>query len=65
VLLKRAAGLDKGSAQPNREKVGTVKKDQLREIAEMKKQDLNAASVDAAMRMIQGTARSMGIQVVD
>ena len=65
VLLKRAAGLDKGSAAPNRDKVGTVKREQLREIAELKKQDLNAASVDSAMRMIEGTARSMGIQVVD
>ena len=63
VLLKRAAGIAKGSAESNRDKVGSVTDDQLREIAEMKVQDLNAASVDAAKRMIAGTARSMGLTV--
>ena len=63
VLLKRAVGLDKGSGEPNREKVATVTVEQLKEIAEAKMQDLNAASVDSAIRMIAGTARSMGIIV--
>ncbi len=63
VLLKRAAGIAKGSAESNRDKVGSVTDDQLREIAEMKVQDLNAASVEAAKRMIAGTARSMGLTV--
>ncbi len=65
VLLKRAAGLAKGSAESNREKVGTVTVEQCREIAKLKEQDLNAASEDAAIRMIAGTARSMGLEVVD
>jgi len=63
VLLKKAAGLEKGSGEPNRNKVGTVSKDQVREIAELKMKDLNAFDVDMAMRMIEGTARSMGIVV--
>ena len=63
VLLKRAVGLDKGSGEPNREKVATVTVEQLKEIADAKMQDLNAASVDSAIRMIAGTARSMGIIV--
>ena len=63
VLLKRAVGLDRGSGEPNREKVATVTVDQLKEIAEAKMQDLNAASVESAIRMIAGTARSMGITV--
>jgi large subunit ribosomal protein L11 len=63
VLLKKAAGLEKGSGEPNRDKVGTVTKDQVREIAETKMVDLNANDVDAAMLMIEGTARSMGILV--
>lgn len=63
VLLKKAAGLEKGSGTPNMQKVGKVTKEQLREIAELKMPDLNAASVEAAMRMIAGTARSMGIEV--
>ena len=63
VLLKRAAKIAKGSGEPNREKVGTVTKDQVKEIAEMKARDLNAHDVDMAMRIIEGTARSMGIQV--
>jgi large subunit ribosomal protein L11 len=65
VLLKKAAGLPKGSGVPNRDKVATVSRDQLREIAETKMRDLNARDVDAAIRMIAGTARSMGIEVAD
>jgi large subunit ribosomal protein L11 len=65
VLLKKAAGLDKASGEPNREKVGTVTRDQIREIAQLKEPDLNAANIESAMRMIAGTARSMGIEVVD
>ncbi len=63
VLLKKAAGIAKGSPVPNRNKVGKVTRDQLAKIAEEKKSDLNAASVDAAVEMIAGTARSMGIEV--
>ncbi len=63
VLLKKAAGLDKASGTPNMQKVGTVTKEQVKEIAELKMPDLNAASLEAAMRMIAGTARSMGIEV--
>ena len=63
VLLKKAAGLKKASGVPNRDKVGTVTQDQLREIAELKMPDLNANNVEAAMRMIAGTARSMGLEV--
>jgi large subunit ribosomal protein L11 len=65
VLLKRAAGLAKGSAESNREKVGTVTVSQCREIAKLKEKDLNAASEEAAISMIAGTARSMGLEVVD
>jgi large subunit ribosomal protein L11 len=65
VLLKKEAGLEKASGEPNRTKVGTVTRDQVRKIAETKREDLNAASVEAAMRMIEGTARSMGIVVAD
>lgn len=65
VLLKRAAGIEKGSAVPNREKVGRVTKQQIREIAELKMPDLNTTSLEAAMSMIAGTARSMGIIVED
>jgi large subunit ribosomal protein L11 len=64
-LLKRAAGVDSGSAEPNREKVGRVTKRQLREIAETKMPDLNANDIDGAMKIVAGTARSMGIEVVD
>jgi large subunit ribosomal protein L11 len=64
-LLKRAAGAEKGSAEPNREKVGRVSQKQLREIAEVKMADLNANDIDHAMRIIAGTARSMGIEVAD
>nr|BCX01552.1 MAG: 50S ribosomal protein L11 [Bacteroidota bacterium] len=65
VLLKKAAGIEKGSSEPNRAKVGTVTWKQIREIAEIKMPDLNTDSIEAAMRMIAGTARSMGITVVD
>jgi large subunit ribosomal protein L11 len=65
ILLKKAAGLDKGSPTQKRQKVGRVTRDQLREIAETKMPDLNAADVDGAMKMIAGTARSMGIELVD
>ena len=65
VLLKKAAGIQKASGTPNKEKVAKVTKAQVREIAETKMTDLNAASVEAAMSMIAGTARSMGIEVVD
>jgi large subunit ribosomal protein L11 len=64
-LLKRAAGAEKGSAEPNREKVGRVTQKQLREIAEVKMPDLNANDIDHAMRILAGTARSMGIEVAD
>lgn len=63
VLLRRAAKLDKGSMEPNRSKVGTVNRQQIREIAEMKMPDLNANDVEAAMRMIEGTAFAMGLEV--
>jgi large subunit ribosomal protein L11 len=63
VRLKRAASLAKGSGEPNRNKVGSVTSDQVREIAELKMRDLNAASTEAAMRMVAGTARSMGIEI--
>ncbi len=63
VLLKKAAGLDKGSGVPNRTKVGTVSRKQVREIAEQKMKDLNAVDVEGAMKMIEGTARSMGIEI--
>ena len=65
VLLKKAAGIDKASRQPNTEKVASVTKDQIREIAELKMPDLNAASIEAAMSMVEGTAKSMGITVKD
>ncbi|NIQ57746.1 MAG: 50S ribosomal protein L11, partial [Gammaproteobacteria bacterium] len=65
VLLKKAAKIEKGSGEPHREKVGVVRRAQLREIAELKMPDLNASSVESAMRMIAGTARSMGLTVVD
>ena len=64
-LLKRATGIDKGSGVPHRDKVGPVKREQLREIAEMKMEDLNANDIDAAIEMIAGTARSMGLVLED
>lgn len=63
ILLKKAAGIDKASGEPNTVKVGTVTKAQVQEIAELKMKDLNAADTEAAMRMVEGTARSMGIEV--
>ncbi|EHO46989.1 50S ribosomal protein L11 [Lentilactobacillus kisonensis] len=65
VLLKKAAGVQKGSGEPNTNKVAEVTKDQVKEIAETKMKDLNAADVEAAMRMVEGTARSMGFTVKD
>lgn len=64
-LLKKAANVEKGSGVPNKNKVGKVTRAKLVEIAETKKEDLNAKDLDAAVRMIEGTARSMGIEVVD
>ncbi|AIF68289.1 MULTISPECIES: 50S ribosomal protein L11 [Terribacillus] len=65
VLLKKAAGIESGSGEPNRNKVATVKRDVVKEIAESKMPDLNAANVESAMRMVEGTARSMGIVIED
>lgn len=65
VLLKKAARVEHGSGEPNTNKVATVTKDQVKEIAETKMQDLNAANVESAMRMVEGTARSMGFEVKD
>ncbi|MDD5468679.1 MAG: 50S ribosomal protein L11 [Anaerolineales bacterium] len=65
ILLKKAAGVDKGSANAPREKVGKVSRAQVREIAELKMKDLNAVDLEGAMRQIEGTARNMGIQIVD
>ena len=63
VLLRKAAKLEKGSMEPNRTKVGTVTRDQVREIAQLKLPDLNATDLEAAMRMIEGTAKAMGLEV--
>jgi large subunit ribosomal protein L11 len=63
VLLKKAAGIETASGEPNKKKVGKVSRQQIREIAETKMPDLNARDIEAAMRMIEGTARSMGIEV--
>lgn len=65
VLLKKAAGLDKASGEPNKKKVAKLGRDKVREIAMTKMPDLNANDVEAAMKMIEGTARSMGIEIVD
>ena len=65
ILLKKAAGIEKASGEPNKKKVATVKRDKVREIATLKMKDLNAGSVEAAMRMVEGTARSMGITIED
>ncbi|MCF6292149.1 MAG: 50S ribosomal protein L11 [Robiginitomaculum sp.] len=65
VLLRKAAGVDKGSGEPNRDKVGKVTRAQVREIAETKMKDLNAINIEGAMLQIEGTARSMGIIVTD
>jgi len=64
-LLLKAAGVEKGSGEPNRNKVGKVTREQVKEIANTKMEDLNAMDIEAAMRIIEGTARSMGIEVVD
>ena len=64
-LLKRAAGVDKGSAKPNKEKIGRVTRAQVRQIVETKRKDLNAYDLEQGMRMIEGTARSMGLEVVE
>lgn len=64
-LLRRAAGIEKGSPEPNRQIVGKITRQQLREIAELKMKDLNTDDIEAAMRMVAGTARSMGIQIAD
>jgi large subunit ribosomal protein L11 len=63
VLIKEAAGIEKGSGEPNREKVGTLSRDQVRQIAERKMPDLNAHTVEQAEKIIEGTARSMGVEV--
>ncbi len=63
VLLKKAAGIETASGEPNKKKVAKLSRDKVREIAEFKMKDLNAASVEAAMRMVEGTARSMGIEI--
>ena len=65
VLLKKAAGVEKGSAIPNKEKVGMVTRKQVREIAELKMRDLNAVDVEGAMRQIEGTARNMGLTITE
>ena len=65
VLLRKAAGVEKGSGEPNKEKVGKVTRAQVQEIAELKMKDLNAIDIEGAMKQIEGTARSMGITVVD
>lgn len=63
VLIKKAAGIEKGSGEPNRVNVGSINRNQLREIAETKMPDLNANDIDAAMKIIEGTARNMGVKV--
>jgi large subunit ribosomal protein L11 len=65
VLLKKAAGIEKGSASPNREKVGKITRKQVREIAELKMKDLNAIDLDGAIHQIEGTARNMGLEIED
>lgn len=64
-LLRKSAGIEKGSGEPNRNKAGTVTRAQLREIAELKMKDLNAVDIEGAMRQIEGSARSMGIDITD
>lgn len=64
-LLRKAAGIEKGSSEPNRTKVGRITRAQLREIAQLKMKDLNAVDLEGAMRQVEGTARSMGIEIVD
>ena len=64
-LLRKAAGVERGSGEPNRDKVGNITREQLQEIAQVKMKDLNAINLDGAMRQIEGTARSMGITILD
>ncbi|WP_107671105.1 50S ribosomal protein L11 [Cyanothece sp. BG0011] len=65
VLIRKAAGIEKGSAQPNAQKVGSITRDQLKEIAQTKMPDLNANDIDAAMNIVEGTARNMGVTIKD
>ncbi|MEM8777718.1 MAG: 50S ribosomal protein L11 [Cyanobacteria bacterium P01_G01_bin.49] len=65
VLIRKAAGIEKGSSQPNTQKVGNISRDQLREIAQTKMPDLNANDIDAAMNIVEGTARNMGVTIKD
>lgn len=65
ILIKKAIGLESGSGEPNRKKVGTIKRTQVKEIAQKKIQDMNTIDLESAMRMVEGTARSMGVDVVD
>jgi large subunit ribosomal protein L11 len=65
VLIKKAAGIDKGSGEPNRNQVGQITRAQLQEIAETKMPDLNANDIEAAMRIVEGTARNMGVKIAD
>ena len=65
VLIKKAIGIDKGAGEPNKQNVGTITQDQLREIAQTKLPDLNANDIDAAMKIIAGTAKNMGVKVAD
>jgi large subunit ribosomal protein L11 len=65
VLIRKAAGIPKGAAEPNRQTVGTITRDQLREIAQTKMPDLNANDIEAAMKIVEGTARNMGVAVSD
>ncbi|MDJ0704342.1 MAG: 50S ribosomal protein L11 [Leptolyngbyaceae cyanobacterium MO_188.B28] len=65
VLIKKAAGIEKGSGEPNRQKVGAISQDQLREIAQTKMPDLNANDIEAAMKIVAGTARNMGVTISD
>lgn len=65
VLIRKAAGIQKGSSQPNHQKIGSITRDQLREIAQTKMPDLNANDIDAAMKIVEGTARNMGVTVND
>ncbi len=65
VLIKKAIGIELGSGEPNKVKIGKISQEKIKEIAEIKMTDLNAASIDAAMKMVAGTARSMGVEVVE
>ena len=65
VLITKAAGIDKGSSEPNKQKVGSITKDQLREIAQTKLPDLNANDIEAAMKIVAGTAKNMGVEIKD